>query len=690
MQRSLPVRLILFLLISLFLSSHQKVSAQSENNVWCFGNGKGLDFNSSPPVSTTTNMHVNEGSSSISDQAGNLLFYTAGFCIWDRNGNPMPNGASLFGNGPVYNGVPKGSSAGGAAIIKSVTDENIYYCFSLGAYEDGPISLWYSVVDMTLNNGLGDVVAGQKNILLDSGLSEFIAVAKGEECKSYWLIVNPPANALPPFNGQIRAFKIDATGVHTTPVTTNTSFAGWVNFSNGGDYVVMSRSYSFELFQFDKATGVAFNPFLINQTNVGANVCWFSPDDSRLYLAGHGLGIAQYDFSLYPNTTAFANSETIIVSGSNILTDLNLGSRVGPDGKIYLINAISQTDYLGVIANPNALGLACNYSRTGYALPYDTGDTTFSSLGNRVVINPPRDTVFHTMVQVHGCFDTTILLTSQAQGRHLWSTSDTAANIHVTQSGNYYKISSLNCQATIDSFRVDITDFNVDLGNDTGLCPDHTMVLNAMVPGASYHWQDGSTSDQYLVGNAGNYYVVVSKDGCSLSDTIAVSAVHPYVDIAEPDTAICNGTQMTLHAEAFPDGTLLWNTGSDQPSVVTDTNTLYKVTLENVCGTFTDSVSVRLLDCNCRFYTPNSFSPNGDGLNDVFEVRNFCLLLKDYSFSIFNRYGQRVFQTQKPEVSWDGIYAGKPSDVGVYYYIMRYKTNDGTEGKKKGDLTLLR
>ncbi len=136
--------------------------AQGENNIWCFGAGAGIDFNGAVPVYFDQNMYSREGCASVSDANGNLLFYTRGSKIWDRNGNVMPNGTGMFGNGPVQNGQPIGSSAGGAIAVKSVTDPDIYYAFSLGALEDGPISLWYSVVDMTLNGGLGDVVPNTK------------------------------------------------------------------------------------------------------------------------------------------------------------------------------------------------------------------------------------------------------------------------------------------------------------------------------------------------------------------------------------------------------------------------------------------------------------------------------------------------------------------------------------------------
>lgn len=136
---------------------------QGENNMWCFALGKGLDFNGGPPVFFTNNMNTLEGCASVCDASGNLLFYASPNRVWDRNNNVMPNGNGLLGNT---------STTQGAAIIQSFSNPNQYYLFTLMAFSDSSKTLHYSVVDMSLNGGYGDVIPGQKNILLDSDVSE--------------------------------------------------------------------------------------------------------------------------------------------------------------------------------------------------------------------------------------------------------------------------------------------------------------------------------------------------------------------------------------------------------------------------------------------------------------------------------------------------------------------------------------
>ncbi len=87
---------------------------------------------------------------------------------------------------------------------------------------------------------------------------------------------------------------------------------------------------------------------------------------------------------------------------------------------------------------------------------------------------------------------------------------------------------------------------------------------------------------------------------------------------------------------------------------------------------------------------PNAFSPNGDGLNDVFipvisNGKGYIPL----DFSIYNRWGQRIFYSVNPELGWNGTYNDKPADMGTYYYYIRYSIGN-KEFIKKGDVTLMR
>src|SRR5215203_5287753 len=140
--------------IIIFSCVTQICFAQGEYNQWCFGNLSGLDFNSGSPVAVSSQVNTTEGSSSIADAAGSLLFYSDGISVWNKNHVLMSNGSGL--NGGV-------SSTQSALIVAQPQSPSLYYIFTT-AESQGGAGFCYSIVDMTLQAGLGAVTT--KNVLL--------------------------------------------------------------------------------------------------------------------------------------------------------------------------------------------------------------------------------------------------------------------------------------------------------------------------------------------------------------------------------------------------------------------------------------------------------------------------------------------------------------------------------------------
>jgi len=163
-----------FLLISAAIALGGAAFAQKENNVWVFGDQSEMNFNTTPPTLTAQANSINTlgSSASVCDANGQLLFYTDGDTIWNRNNEAMSNGMGLIA---PYTAA---GSDQGQLILPVIGNPNQYYVFSTENVADyifggDPFAsrVFYSVVDMTLNNGLGDVVQGSKSILLDSLLT---------------------------------------------------------------------------------------------------------------------------------------------------------------------------------------------------------------------------------------------------------------------------------------------------------------------------------------------------------------------------------------------------------------------------------------------------------------------------------------------------------------------------------------
>jgi gliding motility-associated-like protein len=649
--------------------------AQGENKVWCFGRKTGLNFNTSPPAFFQHNMEVSEGSASISDAGGNLLFYSSGANNWDRNGNLMPNGTGMSGNGPfLSNGMNAGSSLLGVAIVPSPSNAQQYYMITTDANENNSAKAYYSVIDMSLNGGMGDVVPGQKNILLATDVAEGVLTQKADHCGAYWVVLYGKTN--PGF----RSFKIDAAGVNPIPVTSAgpASNFGHLCFNLQGTMLVRG-SLALELLAFDKSTGI-FTPIGSLSTPGPASRNVFSPDGSKLYAGANG--VFQFDLNLLPNMVAVQSSRIQLDPGSVF------HMRNGPDGKIYILRSILQK--IGVIDNPDATGLACAYNPVALNLPAYGTNFVFAEMGSPVVVNPPGDTTARFVLDTMICqLPQLTLNTPAAHQSYLWNTGGTGAQETITNDGTYWVYGRDSCSLSIDSFRVRFIRFDSRLGRDTAVCSGYELRPGPDLPGATYLWQDGSTAAAYTVTEKGTYYVFTTVETCPTVDTIVVDIIDPAFIFSGQDTTVCAGTQLSLHAQLFPEGTYLWNTGSTSASILTGDAGTYTVTGINACGTFSDSVHITSQYCNCTAYTPNAFSPNGDGKNDLFVVELHCPAALIYSHTIYNRYGQKVFESKQPDQFWNGMFNGSPCDAGTYFYYLEYK-NGQEKIKKKGDLVLIR
>ena len=661
--------------------------AQGENNIWCFGHRAGLNFNGSGPTFFEHNMEVKEGCASVSTPAGSLLFYTSGSKVWDRNGNLMPNGTGLAGN--------TFSSMNGVAIVQSVSNPDQYYVITTDEMESGLHNAYYSVVDMSLNGGLGDAIPAQSSILIDTGLAEGVAVTSMPGCTGYWAVFHRSLSSI------YLAYRIDAWGVATSPVLSAGTpsppalpgfHSRWI-FNNVGNRLVRCQTQQIETAAFDNTTGIFSGFSLFTVPLVGGFYSAFSPDDHKFYISGIQatspyVALYQLDLSLLPNIAAVQNSSALVANTAS------LGMRLGPDNKIYII-APGNSSYLMRINNPNATGMACNLDATfmswpSYAAPPQSNNLpNFYELGSRVV-TPRLDSLSSAKDSVL-CFETSATFKA-APGyfTYRWNTGDTSRSITATQGGTYWVAGRKDCYWHTDSFHLVFENISIDLGPDTFICNGQIKILDATQPGAGYLWQDGSANTTYTVDRTGTYRVTVSRNGCTATDTIHIDEVLPSLNISEPDTTICNGTAITLHTSVQPAGQFLWSNGSTADQIQVTEAGSYAVTATNACGTLTDEVTITTIDCNCdRPFVPNAFTPNGDDKNEILKVHVNCPGVHDFYFAVYNRYGQRVFESKNIDEGWNGLHNGHKADIGTHFYRLQYKTGEGREIKKKGDVTLL-
>ncbi|MGB1042768.1 MAG: T9SS type B sorting domain-containing protein [Tenacibaculum sp.] len=346
--------ILLFLLLYVTLAF-----SQNEANIWYFGRNAGIDFSSGDPVALTNGqLNTFEGASTISDKDGNLLFYSDGSTVWDRNHNIMPNGTGLLGDS---------SSSQSAIIIPNPTNDNIYYLFTVDAEEGDGNGFRYSIVDLTLNGGNGDITS--KNTLLVSSATEKTTAVVGKDCETLWVITAD--------DDDFYAFEVSSTGINTSPIISPIGFnlifsnRGYLKLSPDGTKLVLASSESGSfIYNFDANTGIITNGRQLDlNSNKGYGV-EFSISGNKLYIAtGNDAPIAGLQARLYqfdvsnPDITTINNSR-----GTPFYTyEGTRGAlQLGPNGKIYY--AINELPQLGVINFPENDKNNINYVHNGVDL----------------------------------------------------------------------------------------------------------------------------------------------------------------------------------------------------------------------------------------------------------------------------------------------------------------------------------
>lgn len=366
----------LFIFFILFQLLNTKVLlAQKESNIWYFGDHIGLDFNTNPPTQLLDNAgHSYNSSASVCDSSGNLLFYVTGpddgvgpLVVYNKQHQIMLNGDSI----------QVAPSLQSPLAIPISNNNNLYYVFttlqgdSLASPENKGLS--YSVIDMSLDNGLGAVVDSLKDIhIYQHPIHRGATIMKHAHPCGVWIVFMK--NEL--YNDSttnVLSLLVTPEGV-TESVTSTLPYKVLPNFiipTNNEQYISFrinlgATNWSIILCEFDNVTG-KINPSPTVKFNLGFLTggnsirTWsFSPDNSKLYLPGYGgsaqnSGLFQYDLSSF-DSTAITNSQTQLTT-----THITCSS-LGPDGKIYFSKYTSglSPSWIGVIHAPNNLGTLCN------------------------------------------------------------------------------------------------------------------------------------------------------------------------------------------------------------------------------------------------------------------------------------------------------------------------------------------
>ena len=542
---------ILTLLFFIFYSSDCNAQ-HKQSNIWYFGEFAGLNFNSGEPQVIPGYTWTPMGTSTYSDTSGNLLFYSDGIDLFNKNHQVMINGSDLAGG--AYTVTQR------VLIVKKPSSDNIFYVFIVGRGTGGPTGLyglWYNIVDINGDNGLGEVI--ERDVFLSAAYDaqEKLFAVKHENKEDIWVITRKIKD------DKFASFLLTSSGLNTNPVLSeahsmqhpvNGDTRGYMKVSYDKKYLLSAYldsnpSFIIEVCKFDAAAGaIDFLYYEMKLDEQGRAIIpfgiEFSPDSKYAYIAfttlDNDVDIYQYDMQYIENAGLFTQSAIKISSGPG------QGLQLATDGKIYCSWSENSnvSNHVSVIHKPWKRGLACNFE----ADAIDLGDGDVKWCFPNILLDhlyrfewqgscsgPDNGITFKPNFQ-----PTPALITWNFNDPNAGTDSiSTELNpIHFFTHGGEFEVSvDVNYPPTANYpfGRFEHTSRIItvvqspqpNLGADTLTCEGNSITLNAGNELGFYAWSDGTTFGHNIfnltVSDTGTYWVqVTNAEGCGTRDSIHV------------------------------------------------------------------------------------------------------------------------------------------------------------------------
>ena len=623
-------------------------------NYWYFGNNAGIKFsNGSASADDKGKINTKEGVSSIADPNGNLLFYTDGRKIYDKNGAELASlkpdvlaGSSVSTQSAVI--VPQPSCQG---------CQSLYYVFTTTDI-NGSKQLSYSVVDIRQNKGLGKVI--EKNVILDDEPStEQVISHFVKKDSTYWVISHDFGS------DTIRLRRVTKNGVSISKVfATGTKLdslfkgEGYLKVSQDGTKIAVAIPGGLknlvEIYDFKDSTGEISNKRIIDLGPAPPKLYGveFSPDSKTLFATLQADTVKKKDSFSSLLRFDLTDKDSTVIAKSKVLIDSSrkdiYGSvQLGPDGRIYL--AVAGSPFLGLIKTPNdtlkynkATGKidTAYYERNGLNLNGKTSQlglpTTYNitSENNEGVGISASDTCLGSPSNFqtnHLCGDKLKNLktdwrfykgelppdgnpvgTPVASIRGGEGDNGLQATYTFTEPGKYYVVVNMGNRCKPDTM-LPPQPFEIlplpkpDLGPDLNLCA-RTTTLDSKVTldSSNYFWfrdrrfLPRDSLKTLTVNQSGNYAVVVEARGCLGLDSVKVVLAQAKALNLGKDTLICTGETIVLDASsaAGTGSTYSWSTGATTSAISATMPGQYIVKVRTPIGTTfcetADTVVVRL------------------------------------------------------------------------------------------------
>jgi gliding motility-associated-like protein len=532
--------------------------AQNQANYWYFGTHCGLNFTAGMPVVLLDGQtNTNVGCATISDSIGNLLLYTAGHYLYNRNHLVMFNGMDL---------IPPGIF--GRAIVKIPGQNDSYYVFT-ARHPQMYLGLYYSKIDMALDGGLGAVI--EKDVPVESGLdaADRIALIKKDNSEDIWVITRKYSE------DAMASYLIDGIGFHPDPVLSylpdrnpNIASFGFLKVSYNKKYIVSSYADrdDIEICGINATTGEVNYMYTLDKpggVDLTLSGIEFSPDSKFLYVSGYfssdSNAIYQFDLGFISNQSDFNNSATLIGVGQ--ATALQLAR----DGKIYCISEISGTR-MSIINNPWIAGVGCDFQNN--IIEMNPGDAGYS------LPNILLDYLLRFEWTGEPCQGYPIKFKPNfipAPDSIIWNFDElapgsTSTELSPTYAFKYSGVHEVKVDVWYPSGRYEHTSREIEispsplplLGPDTLICDGASINLKANCQADFFNWSTGQFGVSTItVSDSGTYWVKArfNDSGCEGYDTIHIGFHQPTI-IDETNLQIipttCNGASGSITGLTAP------------------------------------------------------------------------------------------------------------------------------------------
>jgi gliding motility-associated-like protein len=607
-----------FAIIAFFILPYL-LRCQNALKNWHFGNnGLAIHFdNGTPNLDFSTIVPFSTAGSAVFNNptTGELIFYTDGLRVIDKNHALMPNGSGLFGGSSTH---------GSGKIVPNPNNCNELFVFSISTATENQFSgnLYYSMVDLSLpgngslSNPLGDVINSEKNILLAEDVGEALEVIPHENGIDYWLI--SPLLSSPMFQVfLITNNTITQTGTYNYgTLLSDLQPLRFCPSNNKIAFGSLRENDPVRFANFDPLTGelsnfsnVTGSPFGLS-TNPYAGIIdveW-SPDGSKLYISklrgnNPSTGGALYQYDLNTPLTSASLIQSVSSSPSNV----SKGLRLGPDGIIYWLTydqGSSGYSHIAGILDPNSPGTSCNLNMQLIDAGIELNATALFPNFVPIENDPPTLSIDESYIfpnctynsdnlELSSWFtdaqDNNILLIAATSPDILLEANDNNISLIGLSSNSTYNIEIIvaddHCFPAYDTVNIQLVTQNIITGappeifqEDQVNCAGQEAIIGDMQFDLDISWSNGMSGPTITVAESGIYIGEFTwTDGCVYSDSIVVEFNDPLPVVSNTISEICEGESAEL-ACLIDNAVYNWSTGETTQNIVVSNGGQYYVT----------------------------------------------------------------------------------------------------------------